>query len=227
MKIVCFGDSLTWGGYGGDYVSELAALMPEHTFINAGQGGNTVVNLLRRFEADVLSHEPDGVFIMIGGNDAISYHNPGVRPYFIKVQHIPEGLVTPEQFESTYRELLTQMQLHHLITWVGLEPTEYSHAAVKAMADYNTRAVNAARAVNVPTLDLPAALVDSKVLQDRPAFTMDFILTIGQREKRGWDDYDSVRVRDGFTYTFDGVHVTPEGAKRMAALIAAFIRANS
>ena len=50
MKLVFFGDSLVWGGYGGDFVAEVAKLCPQHEIINAGQGGNTILNLLGRLE---------------------------------------------------------------------------------------------------------------------------------------------------------------------------------
>ncbi|MFN8527985.1 MAG: GDSL-type esterase/lipase family protein [Anaerolineae bacterium] len=224
MKIVFLGDSLTWGGYGGNFVEALAALMPEHTLINAGEGGNTVINLLRRWERDVLPHEPDAVFVMVGGNDAVSYHNPATRSYYAKVHKIDEGMVSPETFETTFRELLTQLRLAHLITWVGLEPTEYSREAVEALSAYNERAANAARAFNIPVLDLMESLVQPEKLRERPPVTMDFILTIGQREKRGWNDYETARQRDGYTYTFDGMHLTPSSAQQVATLIAEFIR---
>jgi len=227
MKIVCLGDSLTWGGYGGNYVNELAALLPEHQIVNAGVGGNTVVNLLRRLESDVLPHQPDAVFIMVGGNDAISYHHPKTRSYYTKAQQIETGFISPEQFETTYRELLTQIRLAHLIAWVGLQPTEYSVSAVAELRVFNDHALNAARALTMPTLDLLDAIVKPQTLHERDPITMDFILTIGQREKHNWMDYETVRARDGFTYTFDGVHPTPAGAKTLATLIAAFIGAQT
>lgn len=224
MKIAFLGDSLTWGGYGGNYLDALAKRLPEHTLINAGEGGNTVVNLLRRWERDILPHEPDAVFVMVGGNDAVSYYNPATRSYYAKVHKIDDGVVSPETFESTYRELLTQLRLAHLITWVGLEPTEYSSEAVTAMREYNQRAAAAARAFNIPVIDLLEALIQPEALRSRPPITMDFILTIGQREKRGWNDYETVRLRDGYTYTFDGMHLTPAGADRVADRLAEFIR---
>ena len=78
MKIVFLGDSLTWGGYGGDFVAEVDRRLPQHTIVNAGVGGNTVINLLNRLDS-VLDQEPDGVFVMVGGNDAISYSQPQTR----------------------------------------------------------------------------------------------------------------------------------------------------
>jgi lysophospholipase L1-like esterase len=54
---------------------------------------------------------------------------------------------------------------------------------------------------------------------------MAYILTIGAREKSGWNDFDKAQKQGGFTFTFDGLHFTAESAKRAAELIAAFIRA--
>lgn len=227
MIIVFLGDSLTWGQYGGSYVNELTPLLPEHTLINAGVGGNTILNLLRRWETDVLPHNPDAVFVMVGGNDAVSYHHPKTRSYYAKAQKIEQGFVTPQTFETAYRELLTQLHLAHVIAWVGLTPTEYSSSVVDQVRAYNERAREAADALNVPTLDLFSALLEPEALRERDPITMEFILTIGQREKANWTDYERVRLREGYTFTFDGMHPTPQGAKQIAALIAAFIRAQT
>ena len=129
MKIVFLGDSLTWGKYGGDYVAEVAKLLPQHTIINAGIGGNTVLNLLKRVD-DIVEDAPDGIFVMVGGNDAISYTQPETRRYYEQVQKVPGGIVSPEQFSQTYRDLLTHIQLAHVLTWVGLELGEYNPEVV-------------------------------------------------------------------------------------------------
>ncbi|MCC6616771.1 MAG: hypothetical protein IT320_25075 [Anaerolineae bacterium] len=222
MRIVCLGDSLTWGEYGGSYVDVLARLRPEHSFINAGVGGDTVLNLLERLGRDVLRHEPDGVFVMVGGNDAISSIYPATRRYYLQVKKVPEGYVTPDQFEQNYRELLAQLQLAHVVTWVGLQPNEYSRALVDTLQEYNARAANAARAHNIPMIDLMGPLLPHK-LPERPPFTMDEINLIGRRVKAGWDDYETARQRGGFSYTFDGSHPTPQGAEKIAHLIADFL----
>ena len=159
MKIVCLGDSLTWGGYGGNYVDALRRLMPEHEFVNAGVGGNTVINLLRRLDDDVLVHEPDAVLIMVGGNDAISYSQPKTRSYYRQGQDIAETFVSPEAFQAGYRDLLTRLQAAHVLTWVALEPNEYSPTTVAALSEYNALAKDAARPLNVPVLDLMEALL--------------------------------------------------------------------
>lgn len=226
MKIILFGDSLTEGSYGGSYYDALVELMPEHTLINAGIGGNTVLNLLSRVDDDVLAQGPDAVLVMVGGNDAISSSQPKTRSYYRQAMNIPEGVVTPEMFEQAYRDLLTKLQLAHIVVWVGLEPNEYNPTTLAAVTNYNARARNIARSFNIPVLDLMAAFPAPANLPDRPDLGIDYILTIGAREKRGWNDYETARQAGGFTFTFDGLHLTPESAQKAAELIAAFVREN-
>jgi lysophospholipase L1-like esterase len=223
MKIVFLGDSLTWGGYGGSYFNELESLLPDHELINAGDGGNTIINLLNRLDEDVLSHEPDGVFVMVGGNDAISYSQPETRQYYRQVQKIPDGVVTPEQFSQAYRDLLTRLHLAHTLVWVGLPPAEYNPEVFETVGQYNGLAAEAARALNIPVLDLMDAFPPENVAE-RPPLGMPYILTIGSREKSGWNEYEKAQQEGGFSFTFDGLHFMPEAAKKAAELIAAFIQ---
>src|SRR5690606_2643265 len=199
-------------------------LLPDHELINAGDGGNTVINLLRRLDDDVLSHSPDGVFVMVGGNDAISYSQPATRQYYKQVQKIPEGVVTPDQFSQAYRDLLTRLQLAHTLVWVGLTPAEYNPEVVETIRSYNELASEAARALNIPVLDLMAEFAPSTI-PERPPLDMAYILTIGSRQKSGWNEYAKAQTEGGFTFTFDGLHFTPESAKRAAELLAPFITA--
>lgn len=222
MKIVFLGDSLTWGGYGGNFVAEVTKLLPQHQIINAGIGGNTVHNLLNRVD-DVLSEEPDGIFVMVGGNDAISFSQPETRRYYEQVQKVPGGIVTPEQFSQTYRDLLTHIQLAHVLAWVGLEPGEYNLEVVAAIQQYNGRAREAAESLNVPVLDLMVHFPTQDHLPPRPPLTQADINLIGKRSSSGWSDYETERQRGGYTFTFDGLHVTPEAAKKMAAIIVDFL----
>lgn len=222
MKIVFLGDSLTWGGYGGDFVAEAARRLAQHTLINAGVAGNTALNLLRRLPA-VLEQGPDGVFVMVGGNDAISYSQPKTRRYYARAQDIPGGVVTPDQFAAAYRDLLTRIQLAHTLAWVGLPPVEYSPLLAAAVRQYNERARAAAAALNIPVLDLAAAFATGAP-PARPELDQRAINLIGARVQAGWDDYERERKAGGFTYMFDGLHFTPAAAARCGALVAAFLR---
>ncbi len=70
-KIVCIGDSITFGFPYGSHVSWTKPLAQEtgNTVINKGINGNTTTDMLNRFDRDVLTHAPDYVIIMGGAND--------------------------------------------------------------------------------------------------------------------------------------------------------------
>ena len=222
MKIAFLGNSLTWGGYGGSFVAELQKRLPQHKIINAGEGGNTVINLLGRLDT-VLADEPDGIFVMGGGNDAISNIYPDTRPYYKKAQAIPDGIVTPEQYAQTYRDLLTQIQMRHTLAWVGLPPLEYSRELVEELGRYNALAREAAQALNIPVLDLMSEFVPADI-PERPPLTLKEINLIGEHMQSGWSDYDSAQQAGGYTFTFDGLHPTPESASRIAGLVIDFLK---
>ena len=70
-KIICFGDSLTYGtgaSKGKDYPSQLSKMI-SRPVINAGVPGDTTASALERLERDVLAYSPDIVLITLGGND--------------------------------------------------------------------------------------------------------------------------------------------------------------
>jgi lysophospholipase L1-like esterase len=223
MKIVFLGDSLTWGGYGGNFVDEVAKEMPEHTIINEGVGGDTVVNLLRRVESVIEEHKPDAMFVMVGGNDATSYTMPATRNYYRKAKQLENGMVTPEEFETTYRELLHQIQLQHVLPLVGIAPTEYSKDLVKAKQSYNAIVKKLTEKLNIPLLDLDSPFTPAEPIE-REATSLKFIQEIGEHVASGWDDFESERQKWGYSYTFDGMHLLPQTAIKFAKLIVPFLK---
>jgi lysophospholipase L1-like esterase len=224
VKLICFGDSLTAGSYGGKYLTTLRALRPNDDIVNGGRGGDTVLNLLARLESDVLDQRPDGVFIMIGGNDAISYSQPKTRSYYRNGKGIPDGVVTPDIFASTYRDILVQLHLAGILVWAGCAPVEHNPTVVAAFRQYHALAAEAAASYNVPVLDMLDQFLPDHV-PDRPDLDIHTILTIGAREKRGWTDYESARAEGGYTFTFDGLHFMPDAAAQVGRLIADFVDA--
>lgn len=73
MKVVCLGDSLTYG-YGvprKDCWVSLAAERSGHTLVNRGVNGDTTGGMLARFGRDVLDQGPHRVLLMGGANDII------------------------------------------------------------------------------------------------------------------------------------------------------------
>jgi acyl-CoA thioesterase I len=73
LRVVCLGDSITWGfPHGSEYswVHMLDKKM-DGDFINQGINGNTTTDMLRRFDRSVLCFQPTHVVIMGGLNDII------------------------------------------------------------------------------------------------------------------------------------------------------------
>lgn len=99
--IVFVGDSITeWGRHGDPddlgtgWVRMLAdgPLAGRH-LVNAGVGGDTLADLARRWETDVLRHQPAMVSVAVGINDTWRRYD--------------SGIISPvDSFEQTYLELV-------------------------------------------------------------------------------------------------------------------------
>ena len=73
MKIVCLGDSITWGfplGPRYSWVHMLAETL-QVQILNKGVNGDTTSGMYHRFDRDVLAHNPSHVIIMGGANDVV------------------------------------------------------------------------------------------------------------------------------------------------------------
>src|SRR5258708_25680319 len=96
IRVVFFGDSLTEGTNGASYLRLLAERVRAEQalaaveLVNAGVGGDTVVNLLRRMERAVVAQAPDGVVGFIRCNHCMTWQGRrsllpaggASRPYF-------------------------------------------------------------------------------------------------------------------------------------------------
>ncbi len=73
MKVVCLGDSITWGFPFGPHYSWVSMLEQATgaEFVNRGINGNTTTDMLSRFERDVIAYSPTHVMIMGGVNDML------------------------------------------------------------------------------------------------------------------------------------------------------------
>ena len=94
MRIVFLGDSLTEGVDGASYLralNERIASDPQlrgATLINAGRGGDTVLNAASRMARDVAPHTPDWVVIFVGVNDCRTWY---VRRSFPTLANLMSG----------------------------------------------------------------------------------------------------------------------------------------
>jgi len=130
-------------GYVAFVDSLLAAFHPEAPVrvLNTGIAGNRVTDLAKRWQEDVLAHEPDWLSVMIGINDVWRHFDghPGMEQ------------VGPELFESVYRGLLekTRPQLKGLVVMtpffletnkndpMRLMMDEYSELAKEIAGDFD------------------------------------------------------------------------------------------
>lgn len=73
MKVVCLGDSITYGFPYGPETSWVARLSENVNvqFINKGINGNTTSDMLNRFERAVISNKPTHLVLMGGINDVV------------------------------------------------------------------------------------------------------------------------------------------------------------
>lgn len=107
--VVFLGDSITRANFGSNYINALKKLFLEKSitnnfeFINAGQDGDMIDDLLRRVEDDVLSHGPDWVVVLIGIND-VFYES------IIMARLAMEG---PERRSHAYRHLVEHFKSNY------------------------------------------------------------------------------------------------------------------
>ena len=111
MKIVFFGDSITESGrnlldptdLGVGYVKHAAGhrppLFPDGTRRGAppARGGHPPPGILARVKEDVIDEHPDFIVLEVGVNDVWCRFSLG-------------EVVTPEQFEANYRELVKELK---------------------------------------------------------------------------------------------------------------------
>ncbi len=129
-KVLFIGDSITdynrarpigegrpdaWGtSYMSDVAAQFTCMRPDMKirFANTGISGNKVRDLKARWQTDVLDLKPDWVSVLIGINDVWRQFD---RPLDTEVH------VYPDEFESTYEELI-QNTLPHVKGMILMTP---------------------------------------------------------------------------------------------------------
>lgn len=99
-KIVCFGDSWVGGDVHAEresLVKQLKLELPNAVVVNKGVGGNSIPDLIARFEADVAAEKPAYVVINTGTNDA---YNPASVSFPVAVQY----------FVRTFRKMIGNVE---------------------------------------------------------------------------------------------------------------------
>jgi len=107
-KVLFFGDSITEAGVKpGGYVTRIGEALKQkgldsgYELIGAGIGGNKVYDLYLRLEDDVLSRNPDVVFIWVGVNDVWHKQSSGTG-------------TDPDKFEKFYIAIINKLLDKHI-----------------------------------------------------------------------------------------------------------------
>jgi len=107
QKVIFFGDSITEAGAKpGGYIAKMKDALAQkgiadYDLIGAGVGGNKVYDLYLRLEDDVLSQNPDIVFIWVGVNDVWHKTSSGTG-------------TDPDKFERFYTAIINKMLDKHI-----------------------------------------------------------------------------------------------------------------
>ena len=160
-RIVCFGDSVTFGWnmkYEYSYPSQLETLLVKDfsqiKVINSGIGGNTIIDANKRLEKDVANFKPDVVIINFGLNDGmISGSVPNID---IK------------DFENYYNDLIKKLQFGDLkIIILGINPVtglfpeneneNYRKKQREIQEIYNEKILEIAKNINLEYISLGEA----------------------------------------------------------------------
>ncbi|HEU5440400.1 MAG TPA: GDSL-type esterase/lipase family protein [Ktedonobacterales bacterium] len=241
MRVIFFGDSLTKGVDGASYlrilVQRVAAEPRLHTdgleLVNAGVGGDTVVNLLARLHADVVARKPDAVVIFVGVNDCTTLllRRSLPRPrslltmaYFWRRKGLRRP-VTPERFERDLRTLVAELRRQTGAQVALCTPAtmgeslsarswrllgRYADAARRVAADTGCELLD----VHVAFRQAIAALPPAPPPRWSPAQALRV-----WRVRRAASDFEALAKARGLRLTYDGVHLTAAGAVLAADVI--------
>lgn len=235
MRIVFLGDSLTEGVDGTPYLrllSERARLDPRLSaaeLINAGVGGDTVVNLARRGAQDVVLHDPDWVVVQVGVNDCATWllrrSLPTLRTirgrrYFSRVKQVP-GAVTPQRYRDGLRVLIADLRATTRARIALCTPSLYGESpqdrSWRLLERYVEVVMQVAAERGCPIIDVHSALI-SGLAGPPPRLSLASRLRRGQVIPPG-ADYDAAACARGYRLTYDGLHFTTRGASLFADAI--------
>jgi lysophospholipase L1-like esterase len=135
-RIVCFGDSVTFGwnvryDFSYPYILEknLSGLYPGVKVINCGIGGNTIKDALVRIGKDVISYKPHLVIINFGLNDGMLKKQAGNTKtmagplYYKKDSSYFFPQVNTSDFDEKYRQVINLLKDNNIsILVLGLSP---------------------------------------------------------------------------------------------------------
>jgi len=234
VRVVFFGDSITEGVVEASYLALLAnrvsadSRMRGLELINAGVGGDTVINLARRMERDVLAQSPEWVVIFIGINDCTTALRRHAFPvpstlrhwsYFRDVKQL-YGAVTPQRYLDGLRVLVDGIARRSsariaLCTPATIGESVRSHAW-RMLDGYAETVRQVAAERDCHLIDVHAAF--SRAIAQLPAPAPVTRIARGiAGALRG--EPSGVTPLLGYRLTRDGIHLSQDGATLVADML--------
>lgn len=220
MRIAFYGDSITAGIPGVSYVDMLRKRLSDHTLINYGKGGDTVISLYRRIVAQNLLAPVDLIVLWIGVND-VFVNVSRAYPMIKRLAQEPWAN-TPEEFARYYHLILDQLcpQAKKVVTvsplLIGEDIQNRWNRDIDRLSDV-IRELSASRQ-NVEYLDLRATATSrlgSKPISPYiPKSVIRIVLDAAMLTTP--EQIDQKSADRGLHLTLDGVHLNSAGAELAA-----------
>jgi lysophospholipase L1-like esterase len=158
VKIICFGDSITNGGWPGVLQSKLSSWGKYRCgVINKGVNGNTTANAFDRLESDVIPNLPGILMVEFGVNDS-NYRHWAKVPR-VSVTEYEKNLREFHRIAMQHKSCCIFIVNHLLLPFEG----KFFHQGngksyQENIEPYNDKVRKVASELNVPTIDLPELL---------------------------------------------------------------------
>ncbi len=159
LKVIFFGDSITQAGVNkGGYITKIGEtltknnLKDRYELIGAGIGGNKVYDLFLRLDDDVLSKQPDVVFLYVGVNDVWHKNSYGTGTDADKFVKFYEALIKKIQAANAKVIVCTPAVIG--------EKTDHSNQQDGDLNKYSQLIRDIAKKQNLPLCDLRKTFLD-------------------------------------------------------------------
>ena len=232
MKIICFGDSLTFGNVGYSYIHFLRK-KSHHQYINKGKNGDTVIGLYKRLVKTVgkLKNESEMYIIGVGTNDILLPYLKSVSLFwFFQMSlrcKLKKCIEDDDCFYKKYNEILTLLSKNNKQAVIfGMPFINLKHFPLEQLIRRNKIIEELAEKYNYPYIDV-YKLQKEKIDADSRIYTWKYrfliraadavIMTLFPFTK---DCFAKVR---GLTTSVDGVHFSSESAKILAMEIGRYL----
>jgi lysophospholipase L1-like esterase len=216
MKVGFFGDSLTEGISGASFLQVLEREIPQHTLLNFGKGGDTVISLYRRIRS--LSFDPllDLAFIWIGVNDVLVMTS---RAYpLLKVLRRQPWAKNPLDFEDHYARLLDSVsrKAERVVAvsplFIGEDLSNPWNSELRVLSEIIEHVSSSFGAGFIDLQDVFVPLLKGKSLSPYMPKSGARMLLDSVLSRRSKKQEAGASIKD-LHFTCDGVHLNHSGAK--------------